>query len=54
MKIFDVVRLKNGDIANIIAKVDRGFKAAIFDDKGNEKGHSIITDADVEKPIYIK
>lgn len=54
MKIFDVVELKNGDKANIVAKVDKGFKAAIFDNKGNEKGYSIITDADVDKPIYIK
>lgn len=54
MKIFDVVELKSGDKANIVAKVDKGFKAAIFDSKGNEKGYSIITEADVKKPIYTK
>lgn len=54
MKIFEVVKLKNGDKATIIEIKANSYKAAIFDVDGTLKGHKYITNQDIDDIIYSK
>lgn len=54
IKIFDVVKLKNGDKATIIEIKNDSYKVAIFNRNGVSKGHKYIMEQDVVDIIYTK
>lgn len=54
MKVFEVVKLKNGDKATIIEIKANSYKVAVFGESGALKGHEYITNQDIVDVIYSK
>ncbi|MBP3595938.1 MAG: hypothetical protein J6J60_00840 [Clostridia bacterium] len=54
IKVFDVVKLKNGDKATIIGIKNNCYKVAIVDSRGIAKGQKDIIEHDIVDIIYTK
>lgn len=53
-KIFNVVRLLNGDLATILEVNKNSYKVEIVDEKGKSKGFKTIKEEDIKEVIVSK